>query len=346
MAVSLPDARQMIEQCLQARVTPFLKGSPGCGKSSLIHQIAEEYNLMVIDLRLATADPTDLNGFPDIDRQRRKAGYLPMDTFPVEGDELPINPKTGKPYSGWLIFLDELPLADKAVRKAAYKLILDRMVGQYHLHKRVALVAAGNLDTDNADAGELDNTALQSRMVHMTMKVDVDAWLDWARTHGIDHRITSYINWRPDVLFKFNPDHDDETFACPRTWEFTSRLIKDKPVLNWLDRVLLSGTISEGVAREFCGYTEIQNDLPDLKTILTRPADVPVPTEPAVCWALSGKLGHEATENNIEQLMKFITRIPREFQMITMREILKRNHGMDRHDAVQPWLLDNAEEFF
>ena len=128
MAVSLPDARQMIEQCLQARVTPFLKGSPGCGKSSLIHQIAEEYNLMVIDLRLATADPTDLNGFPDIDRQRRKAGYLPMDTFPVEGDELPINPKTGKPYSGWLIFLDELPLADKAVRKAAYKLILDRMV--------------------------------------------------------------------------------------------------------------------------------------------------------------------------------------------------------------------------
>jgi len=41
-------------------LVPNLLGSPGCGKSALIHQIAEEFNLKVIDLRLSQCDPTDL----------------------------------------------------------------------------------------------------------------------------------------------------------------------------------------------------------------------------------------------------------------------------------------------
>ena len=110
-------------------------------RRAIVKSIAEEYNLKMIDLRLAQCDPTDLLGFPHIDGD--KARYVPMDTFPLEGDPLPINPVTGIAYSGWLLFLDEFNSADKGVQKAAYKLVLDRMTGLYHLHKNVAISAAG-----------------------------------------------------------------------------------------------------------------------------------------------------------------------------------------------------------
>ena len=342
----LPDAREMIERCLKVQLVPFLRGSPACGKSSLFHQIAEDYNLKMVDVRLAASEPPDLNGYPDIYKDKTKAGYLPMDTFPVEGDELPTNPKTGKKYSGWLILLDELPLADVDVLKAVYKLLLDKQVGQYQLHPKVAIAAAGNLVSDNAMVADLDNTALASRMIHMEMMIDHVSWLIWARANNIDHRITSYISWKPDMLFKFDPESNDETFAAPRTWEFTSRLIKDMPTLGNLDKIILSGTISEGVAREFVAFCAMEKDLPNLNEILNSPNTVSVPKEPSVLFMLTGWLGHNATVDNIGPLMQYVSRIAKEFQMIAMKEIFQRTPKIKKTSAVEEWVLNNAHELY
>ena len=169
MQVKISQAISMVTGFIQAKLVPMLVGSPGCGKSQIIHQIAKEYNLKVIDLRLSQCDPTDLSGFPTT--KGNKAGYLPMETFPIEGDKIP------EGYSGWMLFLDEMNAASPAVQAAAYKLVLDRMVGIYHLHKNVAIACAGNLETDNAIVQPM-STALQSRLVHLELVVDVKEWLD------------------------------------------------------------------------------------------------------------------------------------------------------------------------
>ena len=340
------EAREMIERCLKAKLVPYIKGSPACGKSSIVHQIARDFNLFVIDLRLASRVPEDFTGYPRIYEDLNKAGYVPMTTFPVEGDPLPINPKTGEEYSGWLIFLDELPLADKDVLKAIYQLIYDKQVGEFNLHERVAIVAAGNLATDNAMAGELDNTAIQSRLIHMEIKVDLESWLMWARSNHIDHRITSFVNHCPELLFKFDPDSSDETFASPRTWEFASLLIKDIEHLTRLDSILLAGTISEGVANQFYGYTKIQDGLPGIAEIIADPTNIKVPEEPSSLWSLTGLIGYHAKADNLKQLVKYISRIPKEFQMFTMRELFLRNPKLKTHDAVEDWVIQNAHDLF
>lgn len=132
-----------------------------------------------------------------------------MKHFPIEGDPIPHG------YSGWLLFLDEATSAPPAIQAAAYKLILDRMVGSHHLHKNVAIVCAGNLETDNAIVQPM-STALQSRLVHMELVIDHQEWIDWAVQNDIDHRITSFIGFKPSALFTFTPDHTDKTYACPR----------------------------------------------------------------------------------------------------------------------------------
>lgn len=111
MELKISQAIPVIQGLMKAKLVPLVKGSPGVGKSDIIHGIAKTFNLKVIDLRLAQCDPTDMLGFPQI--KDGKADYVPMATFPLEGDELP------KGYDGWLLFMDELTSAPKAIQAAA-----------------------------------------------------------------------------------------------------------------------------------------------------------------------------------------------------------------------------------
>jgi hypothetical protein len=114
-----------------------------------------------------------------------------------------------------MIFFDEMNSAPRGVQASSYKIVLDRMIGQKKLNKNVAIVCAGNLATNNAIVEEM-STALQSRMGHIEVMIDTNDWLDWAFPKGVDHRITSYLQFKPGNIHTFSPDHSDKTYACPR----------------------------------------------------------------------------------------------------------------------------------
>jgi len=337
MKVRLSQAHDMIVQCIKVGLVPIVKGSPAVGKSSIVHQIAKEFDLKVIDLRLAQCDPTDLLGFPNTANGRGR--YVPMETFPIEGDEVP------KGYDGWLLFMDEFTSAPRGVQAAAYKLVLDRMVGTHHLHKKVAIVCAGNLETDGAIVEEM-STALESRLIHMEVTVDHIDWCEgWAMKNGIDHRITSFIKFKPGMLYTFSPDHTDCTYASPRTWEFANRLVKGKEI-GIEDIPLLAGTISEGVAREFRTFTQIYSSLPTLTQMMEQATTLPVPQEPSILFALTGSIAHNANDENAGPLMDFVLRLPIEFQVVTLREMVRRSPALMNHKSVQAWITKNAKELF
>lgn len=340
MQLKISQAKAMLLTIIKAKLVALISGSPGAGKSALVQQIADEFSLKVIDMRLAQCDPTDLLGFPNVCRETGRASYAPMVTFPLEGDPIP------EGYDGWLLFLDEATSCPRAVQAASYKLIYDRMVGEHRLHKNVAIVAAGNLETDGAIVEEM-STALQSRLVHMELVVDHQEWLDWASTKDIDHRICSFIRFKPDSLYTFKPDHTDKTYACPRTWEFANALIRESG--GKVDREmlpLLSGTLSEGVAREFVAFCGIYNDLPTMAAIRQNPKGISVPDEPSVLFALTGAIATHMTMESVEQLMEFVNRLPVEFQVVTLRDVTRRNQVTRTHSAIQDWLKTAAVELF
>lgn len=337
MQTTPKQAAEMVSGFLKAKLVPLLAGSPGIGKSAIIHQVAKEYNLKVIDVRLAQCDPCDLNGFPTV--LGKKSGYLPMDTFPIEGDILP------EGYNGWLIFFDELTSAVPAVQSAAYKVILDRMIGNYHLHKNVVMAAAGNLETDNAIVQPM-STALQSRLVHIELTLDHEEWCDWAMSNNINHHITSFIKFKPSALYTFQPDHTDHTYACPRTWEFTDRIMKVVSTDSRNLLPMLAGTISEGVAREFVTFMKIYDKLPTLEAILKNPQNIEVPEEPSILYALSGSLATHVDEDNFATILSYIKRMPAEFQIITLREVQKRGTVTIKHPEFRKWSLEAANTLF
>jgi MoxR-like ATPase len=129
-AITAKQAMTLVKDVLKARLVPMIHSSPGMGKSAIMKQIAETLGLKLIDVRLSTYDPVDLNGFPVKHADGKKAGYIPMDTFPLENDKLPPtgrmipdpNDKTNQIpelYRGWLLFFDELTTASPAIQAAA-----------------------------------------------------------------------------------------------------------------------------------------------------------------------------------------------------------------------------------
>jgi len=335
--VTLKTAKSLVAACLRSNLVPLVKGSPGMGKSAIIHEIAREKGLKVIDLRLSQCDVVDLLGFPMIGTSG-KAGYQPMDTFPLATDTVPVG------FNGWLLFLDEITSAPPSIQAASYKLVLDRMVGQHPLHAQCYIVSAGNLETDNAVVEPM-STALQSRLVHIEVKVDAQEWLEWANKKQFDVRITSYINWKKEAgLFNFNPNHTECTFACSRTWEFTNRLIanlseKDKTMLP-----LLSGTLGEGTAREFIAFAKIYEALPRIEDILAKPETHHVPSEVSIQYALTGALAAVTTAENLDKVVIYLERMNAEMQMITFKSIILRGGiTLSKNPVFRKWTAKFAD---
>ena len=152
MKVNIKEAQKSIILTIKAGLVAMVSGDPGIGKSAIVHAIAEEYNLKLIDIRLSQCDPTDLNGFPFV--VDGIATYVPMDIFPLENTTIPsrqikppvydpadinkpikdqkiLTPAVLKQYSGFLIFLDEANSASLAVQAASYKMILDNRSGSF-----------------------------------------------------------------------------------------------------------------------------------------------------------------------------------------------------------------------
>lgn len=59
--VSLPTAAKYTIATLKAGLVPFIASSPGAGKSAMVHAIAKDRNLLVVDIRLSQEDPTTIN---------------------------------------------------------------------------------------------------------------------------------------------------------------------------------------------------------------------------------------------------------------------------------------------
>lgn len=345
MTVNIKRAKRMAFKALLAGIVPMLWGPPAVGKSAIVKQIADENNLLLIDERLSDCDPSDLKGFPFFDPATGKGGYRPMETFPIEGDALPINPKTKKPYEGWLLFLDELTNADDDVKKAAYKLILDRMIGQKRLHEKCAIVCAGNGINDGAMATEL-GTALQSRVMHIEVELDFKTWMEWAIENGIEQYIRDYLNFANDKLYTFKPDHTDKTFSSPRTWVFADRLIKTHTFADEDMYGLLAGAIGPGVAAEFMNFCLVYKDLPKIADIIAGPEYAKMPEELSSVFAMCGTVAAAMNVSNADKLMIYVKRMSPEYIIVTMMDAIKRDPALKTNSQIRQWAMQNGSELF
>lgn len=314
---------ELVEDILYDGLVPYVKSSPGMGKSEIIRGIFKRLVLYPIDHRASTSDPTDFNGLPGFDNG--KAKFMPFEEiFPIQSTPVPDG------YHGFGIFLDEFNSAPKSIQAASYKLALDKMVGQHKLHEHTAIAMAGNLDSDGAITTRM-STAMKSRIITLKMRTDFKEWLeDVAIPRDYDHRIIAYLNWKKDALNDFDPLKSEDSFCCQRTWHFMNEQIKDRPVLdNKLPKYV--GTITPGVAVDFVQFTKVYASIPDIRTIVNNPHSAVVPQDTATRWAVTMKLASEVDDSNFNAVGTYIDRFQIENRILFYRTAVAKNPTLHTH---------------
>lgn len=324
--------RRFVDKCIRKGLVPMIESSPAMGKSAIMKLIADDYRLWLIDHRMSSSVPEDMNGLPHF--QNGMATFMPFDIFPTENTPIPDG------YNGWFLFLDEFNSANKAVQAASYKLLLDKMVGQHKLHPNIVMTCAGNLASDRAIVNQL-GTALQSRLVWLQMELDLNEFLeDVAFKQGWDSRIIAYLQYKGiDALHDFKPDHSEKTFCAPRTWEFMNNLIKDEEVVE-ADTPLYAGTITSGVAVDFVQFTKVFSELTRIDDVVKDPEHARIGKDNATKYANMAHLVEYVDGSNLGKLATYVNRHNAEFRTLFFRGVMVRRPELKKTDPFRKALVE------
>lgn len=260
LTITSVQARKAILKAFNSNRPVFLWGPPGIGKSEVVAEVAEELGGLVIDLRMAQMEPTDIRGIPFFNKEINRMDWASPVDLPDE--------ELASQYPIVVLFLDEMNSAPPAVQAAGYQLILNRRVGKYKLPDNVRIVAAGNRDSDKGVTYRMP-MPLANRFVHIEMRPDFTAWQNWAVNKGIHKDVVGYLSFAKQDIYDFDSKSSSRAFATPRSWVFVSDLLADEDTDNDTLFNLVAGAVGEGLAVKFMAHRKISGKMPEPSDILS-----------------------------------------------------------------------------
>lgn len=337
--VTAPELKDALRCCFDAKRPVFVWGSPGIGKSQIFGQVAQEDERPLLDVRASQWDAVDTRGVPFVDQ----SDGMNVTRWAVPG----LFPNDGNP----VLALDELNTAAQSVQAALYQLILDRRLGEYVLPTDADIVAAGNLDTDRAVTTRM-STALADRFVHFELKVDSDAWLDWATRSGrIAVEVIAYLSWRPQNLHVFDPKSASKAQPTPRGWEYVSDLViaaRNRGTSKQVLAALITGKIGEAVGMEFFAFLDTMAQLTHWTTVLNDPDGARLYDDPSTNYALMTLLANNASESNFGNIITYLERVANapsggpEFMVMCVKAATRRDPDLMQTGAYVKWATTNS----
>lgn len=327
------DLKSEIKQNMQAGINTMIWGSPGIGKSEIPEQVAKETNRTLLGFRANLFDPVDVRGVPYVvqmkDTLKRFTRWAVPDIFPIatrDGNE-------------GIFFIDELPTAPPATQNAFLQLLITREVGNYKMPDGWSIIAAGNRLTDAAAVYQMPSP-VRNRLSHYELAADLEDWCAWAVSNGVDTSLVSFIRYRPNLLFDFNPEN--YAFPTPRSWYFVDKRLKLPNVGEETLFYGVSSLVGDGPAGEYIAFREIYSSLPDIDALIDNPKTYKSDDNPAVLYALSGALAARACDEKMENIIKVIKKMPTEFQVISIKSSLTKDKSLLQHNAIDQWLSHNS----
>ena len=292
-----PELLPLVEATLGAGISVMLRGHPGVGKSSLAAEVTRRMALPIVDIRLAQRDPAELAGVYFPDRELKVLSLFPPEWVQQACQE-PV-----------LVFLDEINAAVTRLHQAAaYQIVLERRVGPFAFHPGTRVLAAGNLEEDNAIVSSL-SSALCNRFAHYTLRVDARAWLRWGARVGLSEAVLAYVgNAGEEALYDNNGDH---AFPTPRSWEMASRMYVATPPE--LQRQAVAACVGPGAAERLFSFTRILGRIKPERIIhkgqamdFTRGKKAEPSFVYAAVFAVAGWLNQHASELGADELANIV----------------------------------------
>lgn len=325
-------AKPLLMKLMEKRKPFLLKGAPGVGKTDLVTEAAAASGMDIIVCHPVTSDPTDAKGMPWVNEG--EANFLPI------GDlRKMVNAKVPT-----VVFLDDLGQAAPLVQASFMHLLLARHVGEHKVSEHVTFAAATNRKSDKAAVSGILEPVKSRFTTIIELAVDPDAWYEWANRNDLPHELISYVRWKGGgPLVDFKPSADITNTPSPRTLASAGEIMK-WGLPDYTEFVALAGAIGQGEATHLHAYIKMARELPTVEAIIKEPAKIKMPDKPDVLYALSGALSRRSDMENFSNIMIFVERMPKEFQVITVMDTIRRDAVIrSKHEAYLRWGAKNID---
>ena len=268
-----------------AKVPVLLWGSPGTGKTSAVHALADAMGWPCETVIASIREPSDFAGLPVVSGdQVRFAAPRWAERLAAAGRGL--------------LFLDEISTAPPAVQAALLRVVLERVVGDLYLPDGVVVVAAANPPEQTADGWDL-SAPLANRFCHLPWEVEAHAFAqglsagwpapvvpalppDWeGRVPHFRSLVSAFVTVRPGLACEVPGDaaRAGRGWPSPRTWDMAARLWTAAVTAGAsaeAETALVTGAVGEGPGVELLMWHE-EMDLPDPEDLLADPDGAQVP---------------------------------------------------------------------
>lgn len=319
----------LLEFMFKQNLPVLVKGSPGIGKSDIVAQAAKSLGWELIISHPVVADPTDYKGLPFV--VGGNAEFLPF------GDlRKLLDTKTPLIY-----FLDDLGQATPAVQSAVMQLLLARQINGHKISPLVTFVAATNGRADKANvSGILE--PVKSRFASIVeLEVKTSDWLEWAWKNGMPHELTSFIEFKPDLLHNFKATRDIENSPSPRTVAFVGKMV-NAGLPSGMEFEIIKGAAGEGFAHEYLAFVKCYMDLPTVSEILKNPTGARLPSSVGGRYAITGALTDAVDKTNIEFIIKYLQRLGNELTVAALRNCALRKPEVSTTKVFIDWAIANS----
>jgi len=205
-----------------------IEGEGGIGKTSVVHQIADELNMPFIRLNLAEITVEDLLGYPITEFKLCKPNDENSCTWVSEklinhyltlGYNSLNESRMGYALPQWIVghdentpvilFLDDATRATLQLMQATMTLIDEQKFISWGLPKGSTVILSTNPDDGSYLVTSTDD-AQKTRYLQVNMKFDVDCWAsEFAEPYKLDGRCTNFILKNPEVVGGTN-DFDEK----------------------------------------------------------------------------------------------------------------------------------------
>ncbi len=323
--------KETIKFSINNKYPLLIKGAPGIGKTDIVAQACLETGTELIVSHPVVSDPTDFKGLPFPNKEGTAAKFLPF------GDLLRLI-KADRPT---VFFLDDLGQASSSVQAAAMQLLLARRINGHKVSDKVIFLAATNRRQDRAAVQGILEPVKSRFAAILELEVNIDDWVEWAIENDMPIELIAFIRFRP-ILHDFKPTAEIINTPNPRTvaavgMMMNAGLPKDS------EYEMISGAAGEGFAAEFLSFLKIYRDLPDIDKLIADPDKADVPDEPSTLFAVCGALSAKANKKNFGNIIKFTDRLPGEFQVLLIKDAIKRNKGLANTKEFSVWAIKHSD---
>jgi len=325
--------KETIKSLFHITRTLSIEGAPGGGKTTIVHEVAQELDIPCIERHMPTMLVEDFGIlYPDGSPDSQRLSYRLPDWFPVKGKA---------PEQGILLF-DDRNQAGPDLQKVLANICQARTLHGVPMPDGWMVVSTGNRQSDRAGANRV-LSHLRNRETVLELETHLDDWTAWAINHGVKPEVISFIRFRPGLLHDFDPQRDQN--ATPRAWvDGVSDVLGTVPAEAEFE--CFKGAVGEGAAAEFVGFVRIFRKLPNPDATLLNPQTADVPKDPATLYALSGALAQRATESNFERVCQYSERMPPEFSVLTISYAARRNPDLANTQAFTKWSINHQDVLF